>query len=86
MSLDVPPTGKEPIAIAEEAIVYALRRIRDDANVGYHCGLGTQLFHLLVQAASRLNNVPVDVEIEAGRFYETSEIITRLKKLLEVGE
>jgi len=60
VSLDIEPTGKPPLEIAKEAVAHTLKRIRDDANIGYHCGAGTQVFTLLVQAASRLFDVPVE--------------------------
>jgi hypothetical protein len=60
MSLNVPPPDKEPIEHAKRAVSHVLKRIRDDANVGYYLGLGTQTFHELVQAAAALFGEPVE--------------------------
>ena len=59
--LQIPPPDKDPLEHAKRAVGKTLRRIRDDANVGYHLGLGTQTFHELVQAAAALFNEPVEV-------------------------
>ena len=36
--------------LAEEAIIYTLRRIREDENIRYHMGAGTENFERLCEA------------------------------------
>lgn len=48
--------GKPPMDQARMAIGYALRRIRDEWDIGYHMGEGTQAFALLTEACAALNN------------------------------
>lgn len=48
--------GKPPIDQALQAISYSLRRIREEWNIGYHMGEGTQAFALLAEAYATLNN------------------------------
>lgn len=38
-----------------EAIKYTLMRIQTDPNVGYYCGVGTQVFYLLCKAEAVLD-------------------------------
>lgn len=51
---------------AAEAIGYVLNRIQIDPNVGYYCGVGTQVFYLLCKAESELTGRPL-ADVEAAR-------------------
>jgi hypothetical protein len=46
--------GMPPIDQAKMAITYALQRIKDERQIGYHMGVGTQAFALLTEAAASL--------------------------------
>jgi hypothetical protein len=52
--------GLAPLEQAKKAIGYALRRIRDEWQIGYHMGYGTQAFALLTEAASTLFGEDLD--------------------------
>jgi hypothetical protein len=47
-------------AKAKEAIHHVLYRIKNDPNVGWYLGWGTQSFQLLTEAASELFERPLD--------------------------
>ena len=52
--------GREPLDQAKCAIAHMLNRIKDCPEIGYHCGLGTQSYGLLTEAASTLFGVPLE--------------------------
>lgn len=47
------PTGKAALAIR-----HTLTQIRENPILAYHCGFGTQTFHLLTEAAADLFDEP----------------------------
>ena len=51
--------GSEPLAQAKKAIRHTLETIRDNATIGYECGLGSQTFALLTEAAATMFGRPV---------------------------
>ena len=45
----------DSVQLAKSAINYALRRVRDDENIRYHMGMGTEAFAQLVKAQAALS-------------------------------
>jgi hypothetical protein len=52
--------GQPAIDQAKHALRYTLERIRDNSNIGYHLGLGTQTFALLTEAAATCFGAPLE--------------------------
>ena len=80
--------GVEPIVQCKRAIRHTLERIRENRDVGWHCGLGTQTFSLLTEAAATLWERPLD-EVRnsfAPKFPENyqpdSEVLSELRTAL----
>ena len=48
--------GRPPVDQAHAAIFKTLERVRDEYNIGYHLGLGTETFAVLTEAAATLSN------------------------------
>jgi hypothetical protein len=53
-------SAEEKNKLAQKAILYALNRIRKDANVARVIGVGTETFDLLTAAASALTGEPLE--------------------------
>lgn len=58
MSDQTKPTAAA-VATAEKAIGHVLRQIRDNANIGWYLGHGTQSFSALTEAFALLTGEPV---------------------------
>lgn len=57
--------GKPPVEQATQAIAYALRRINENPQIGWHAGMGTQMFSLLTEAYATLTGKTVKEVREA---------------------
>ncbi len=53
-------TAEQKLAVAEEAILYALRRIQKDKDIQAYFGVGTTTFDYLTAAYSELADEPLD--------------------------
>lgn len=51
--------GKTPVEQSTQAIAYALRRINENPQIGWHAGMGTQMFSLLTEAYATLTGKTV---------------------------
>lgn len=61
-----PPAPEELRAQVYDAVKYALDRVQEDADFGYHSGFGTEVFHRLVKAEAAHLGRPLK-EVEAQR-------------------
>lgn len=61
-----PEIANVPVSAVFEAVKYTLGRIQTDPNVGYYCGVGTQVFYLLCKAEAELDGRGL-ADVEANR-------------------